>query len=250
LYFPFFTPLKNNPIVISGKNVVFRIIYPFQYIFYKGVVSVSNFTGNVIKLRSAQKENEKLREEVLIERSILNTFENLIRENETLRTQLNYSRKTSRFALIPAEVVARSPSSFFNEVIIDKGKKDGVFIGKAVISESGLVGRITEVYPSSSKVRLLIDENSSVSVVIKRTNEIGVVSGNSYYLPKLKYISSTSDVRDGDMVITSGISDYFPKGIPVGYIKILPKKELELFYNIDLIPVVDFSKLRFVFVVR
>lgn len=247
----FITPIKNSSLIVAGKNLLIRIVYPFQYVVYKSLTKCSDFAKNIITLRNAQKENERLRNELLMQRAITNSFIGLAEENVRLKKLLNFKNKSSfKYNLIAAEVIARSPSFWFNNVIIDKGENDGIKKNMAVINEDGLVGKVTEVYPNSSKVLLLIAEESSISVIISRTKEIGVVVGNGPNLPKLKYIFSTSNVVNGDFVETSGISEYFPKSIPVGKIKILPKKELELFYNIEIIPSVDFNSLRNVFVIK
>lgn len=246
-----FTPVRDLPPVSAARALVFRIVYPVQFVSFKAFSSVRYAGSSLISLRNAQKENERLKRELATQTAVTNLFTELAGENRRLRSLAGFrNRNPYGFQLVPAEVIARSPSSWFSSLIVDKGSSDGVKEGKAVVSVRGLVGRVTEVYPHSSKVLLIIDESSSVSVLLPRISEIGVIAGVSAGAPQLKYISSTSDIRNGDIAVTSGISDYFPKGIPVGSVMEAEKKDFDLFHNISIKTEVDFSSLQSVFIVR
>ncbi len=246
-----FTPVRDTAPVSAVRNVLFRAIYPIQYISFKTVSFFSYAGKSLISLRGAQKENERLKKELAAQRIVTDLFTELIGENRRLKGLVGFKdRNQYGLRLVPAEVISRSQSSWFKCVVVDKGTSEGIKQGKAVVSPKGLVGRVIEVYPHSCKVLLLIDENSYVSVSIPRSSEIGVMAGRGAQQPLLKYISSTSDVRDGDTAVTSGISDYFPKGIPVGRIRETRKKDLELFRDLTIEPEADFSDLRSVFIVR
>jgi rod shape-determining protein MreC len=246
-----FTPVRDLPPVNAARALVFRIVYPVQFVSFKVFSSVRYAGSSLISLRNAQKENERLKRELATQTAVTNLFTELAGENRRLRALAGFRNKNIYgFHLIPGEVIARSPSSWFNSLIVDRGSEDGVREGKAVISESGLVGRVAEVYPHSCKVLLIIDENSSVSVLLPRISEIGVVAGRGPKAPQLKYISSTSEIRDGDIAVTSGISDYFPRGIPVGRVREAEKKDFDLFHNISIKTEVDLFGLQSVFIVR
>lgn len=244
-------PVRDLPPVKAARGAAIFVVYPFQYIAYKGFTGTHYLIKSILTLRSAQKENDALRQKLYTERSINNVFEQLAAENKYLRSQLSFKRENPyHLGLLPAEVVARSPSSWFRIVEIDKGFRSGVRMGAAVLDSFGLVGRIVEVSNNSSKILLITDENSSVSVIVKRTSEIGVLLGGGSGNLVLKYIHSSSDIREGDLIVSSGISDFFPKGIPVGRVLSIGKKDYDLFQSITVKSIVDFSRLDSVFVVK
>ncbi len=246
-----FTPVRDIPLVSSVRGVFFRVVYPVQYVSFKTVSIIAYAGKSLASLRGAQKENEALRTELATQKAITNLFFELAGENRRLRSLLGFKdRNQFGLKLIPGEIISRSQSSWFNCVTVDRGSVDGVRADKAVITPLGLVGRVIEVYPHSCKVLLIIDESSSVSVSVPRLSEIGVMAGRGAQAPLLKYISSTSDMHDGDIAVTSGISGYFPKGIPVGRIREVEKRDFDLFHNITIKTDVDFSNLQSVFIVR
>ncbi|MFA5104858.1 MAG: rod shape-determining protein MreC [Candidatus Margulisiibacteriota bacterium] len=246
-----FTPVRELPPVSAARGIFFRVIYPVQYIFFKTVSSVAYVGRSLTSLRSAQIENYRLKEELETQKSITNVFIDLVRDNLRLRDLAGFRSKSRyNFQLIPGEVISRSQSSWFNCIVVDRGSADGVKAGKAVVTSAGLVGRVVEVYPHSCNVLLIIDESSSVSVSVPRLSDIGVMTGRGANDPLLKYVSSTSDIRDGDTAVTSGISDYFPKGIPVGKVDKAGKNDFDLFHNVNIKTEVDFSALQSVFIVR
>ncbi len=246
-----FTPVRDLPPVVAVQSAVFRVVYPVQFVFFKFFSFIGGAGRDLVSLRRAQKENERLRRELAVHRSVSGLFSELVKENGRLRSLAGFSaRNTYGIQLIPAEVISRSPSSWFSSVVLDRGSSDGVKNGKAVVSPQGLIGRVVEVHPNSCKVLLILDENSSVSVMLPRISEIGVMAGRGGGDPQLKYISSTSDVRDGDIAVTSGTSDYYPRGIPVGRVSGREKKDFDLFHNIRIKTDVNFSDLGPVFIVK
>jgi rod shape-determining protein MreC len=113
----------------------------------------------------------------------------------------------------------------------------------------GVVGRIVAVSPNYSKVLLIIDQNSSVDCLIQTTRERGMFKGFSAEVCRLDYVTKSSKARPGDTVVTSGLGGIFPKGLPVGEIISVKKNSGSLFKDIDVRPLVDFSKLEEVLVV-
>lgn len=246
------TPLvKDNPVSKSLRSAGIIALYPIQFVSYKIFTGSGNIILSIINLRNAQKENEKLKIELKEEKAINSVFESILKDNKALRQSLYFKEHNPyHFSLIPAEVISRSPASWLNSAIINKGALHGVKSGKAVISEKGLIGRIVEVYPSMSKILLITDSNSSVSGVLKRTNHIGIVSGIQGTTLIMKFIPHSADVKEKDLVVTSGISDFFPKGIPIGTILKIEKKDFDLFQNIEIESLEDSSKVNKLFVIR
>ncbi len=117
-----------------------------------------------------------------------------------------------------------------------------------VIVPPGLIGRLTDVSWHSSKVLLLIDENSNVDVLIQRTRVQGIVRGAGSRGCMVRYISKIQDVKEGDMVVTSGMSNIFPKGLLIGKVSHVDRMDVGLFLQIRVAPFVDFTTLEEVLV--
>ncbi len=113
-----------------------------------------------------------------------------------------------------------------------------------VVNAGGVVGRLVSVSPNYAKVLLVIDQNSAVDSIIQRSRDEGIVKGLSAKLCKLDYVVKTSDVVVGDKVVTSGLGRVYPKGLPVGEVVEVVNIPGELFKEIKVRPMVDFSKLE------
>jgi rod shape-determining protein MreC len=141
-------------------------------------------------------------------------------------------------------VIGRDPTGWFQSVIIDKGKDVGLKVNMPVVNADGVVGRLVSVSYNYAKVLLIIDQNSSVDCIIQRSRDDGMVKGLSSKVCIVDYVLKTSDVRVGDMVVTSGLGRVFPKGIPIGEVVDVKDPPEELFKDVKITPTVDFSKLE------
>ncbi len=190
----------------------------------------------VLKQRIAelQRENYQMKEMVLA--------------NERLQKLLQFREKISS-TVIAAEVIGRDPSSWFKSVTINKGEKDGVRKGMAVISAKGVIGQILKTGPYHSVVLLITDYNSGIDSIVQRTRAKAIVEGKGENRCQLKYLLRAEDVVVGDMVVTSGLSGNFPKGLMVGEILTVDKKGHGIFQYAELVPSVDFTKLEEVLVI-
>ena len=113
-----------------------------------------------------------------------------------------------------------------------------------VIAPPGLIGRLFDVSWHVSKVLLFIDENSNVGAILQRTRTQGIISGAGPRGLILKYISKTQDVKEGDVIVSSGMGGVFPKGLLIGQVSHVDRQDASLFLKINVTPFVDFSKLE------
>jgi rod shape-determining protein MreC len=167
---------------------------------------------------------------------------------ERLKQLLQFREKNS-LSMIGAEVVGQDPSSWFKSVTIDKGGRDGVKKGMAVISAAGVIGQILKTAPHYATVLLITDYNSAIDSIVQRTRAKAIVEGKGENRCQLKYLLRTEEVAVGDVVVTSGLAGNFPKGLMVGEIKKVDKKGHGVFQYAELVPSVDLTKLEEVFVV-
>ncbi|MDP2940188.1 MAG: rod shape-determining protein MreC [Candidatus Omnitrophota bacterium] len=202
----------------------------------------------VIFYRFTAKENENLKNQVdALKRRLVNQ-EEILKENERLR-RLLFFKNQATFSLIAATVIARDPSNWESVVIIDKGRNDGVSINMSVITELGLVGKISEVASNTSKISCLNDPGFSVAALLQRNREQGVVTGTINGFCRMKYLSIESDAKPKDIVVTSGLSKPSPKGILIGEVIEAEEDLSGLTKNCLIKPAVNLDKLEEVLVI-
>lgn len=163
-------------------------------------------------------ENERLKKEISSLRQKIFIAEELSLENKRLKALLSF-KQSSPYVVVASKVIGRDPSNWSSTIIIDKGKRDGIRPSLPVITERGLVGKVIEVGNSTSKIMLITDPNFGVSAVLQRSRQEGLVSGTLGNLLIMRYLSADTDIKVSDAVVTSGLSQIFPKGIIIGRVK-------------------------------
>jgi rod shape-determining protein MreC len=176
---------------------------------------VERVTGRFASVEALEEENSELRAMVATlyqERERLLEFG---RERNRLRALLDL-KADSFYRFLPCEIVARSSSSFFRSIVVDRGAADSVRVGMAVVGFRGLVGRVSQVFPASSQVVLINNKSISVSCVNRRSRIVGMLEWDRGSYFRLEYVGKEEDVVVGDTLSTSGLGMLFPKGFPVG----------------------------------
>ncbi len=179
------------------------------------------------------------------------TLRGLETENNRLRNALKY-RERAVFQLMPARVIARSPSTWYNQITIDRGKEEGLDEDMPVLTEEGLVGKTTVVSAHAAVVVLVADESCKVAANVEGTREQGIVKGertssNSVPVISLNYISKQAALESGQKIYTTGVGGVFPSGVLIGAVKDFKVRELEGYATV--VPAVDLTTLEDVFVV-
>jgi rod shape-determining protein MreC len=182
----------------------------------------------------------------------------LARENDALRDQLAFAHQRVDLDLTGASVVGRKvaeePGNLMHTVKIDAGSRDGVRVGMPVANDRGLIGRIGRAGPSWSDVLLITDPGSAVQARIERTRETGVVFGTTGGELRMRFIPQDMEgepnVKVGDVVFTSGLSQEFPRMIPIGQVVAVNQSDVEPHQEAVIHPTVDFSTLELVLVVQ
>lgn len=192
--------------------------------------------------------NEALEREAGFLRNKINSTNELYLENQRLKENLAFKQKSS-LKLIPARVIVRSVDSWSSSVIIDKGSYHGIRPGMGVITYLGLAGRIMDLTSSTSRVMLLSDPSLGVSSLIQRSRQEGLVSGTLGNNLIMKYLPEEADIKNGDIVISSGLNGIYPKGILIGKIIESVREFSGLSRYAIIEPVVNFSNLEEILVV-
>ncbi len=160
-------------------------------------------------------QKDRLRRENDLLKNKLNESQELYQENKRLK-QLLAVKKNSPYKVIAATVIGRDPSNWSSVVVVDRGKIHGVKTGNIAVNFLGLAGKVVETGSSAAKVMLVNDPNFAVSAQIQRTRQEGAVSGSLGGVLTMKYLSKSSEVNPGDVVVTSGLSESYPKGLLIG----------------------------------
>lgn len=195
-----------------------------------------------------RKENWRLEREINALRMENSRYRELLASQERLQELLRF-KQSMNLTVVAAQVIGLDPTGWFKSIIIDKGKRVGLKPNLAVVNASGAVGRIVSVSPNYAKVLLIVDQNSAVDCLIQRSRARGIVKGLSTEICKLEYVIKSSDVMEEDLIITSGLGGVFPKGISVGRVSNIRGTYGGLFKDIEIEPIVDFSKLEEVLVI-
>ncbi|MEK6583852.1 MAG: rod shape-determining protein MreC [Nitrospirota bacterium] len=209
----------------------------------------SSVWNGYINLVNVQEENRQLVEEVKRLRSEAIYLKEKAATGDRLMELLKLG-DTSAVKHVAANVIAKDPANWYGALVINKGEEDGIKPNMGVITAEGVIGRIVKTAPDYSRVLLLSDRNSAIAGLIQRTGYEGIAEGQQGRVLRLNYIMTDADVRDGDIVITSGTDGVFPRGIVIGRINKIEKPQNRLFQSIELIPVATLSKVREVMVIK
>jgi len=177
----------------------------------------------------------------------------LLREENLRLREILELKKSQRPKAIVAHVSGRDPQRWFQEIVLDKGKEEGLEIDAPVLAvvegREALVGRIVESSGHNAKVMLLQDSLSSVAASVTGVRgEDGVVEGTNSHELLLKFLDRGSQVKIGDQVVTSGLGKAFPAGVPIGWIESIEPDPRQLFLQAKLHPAVRSNQLRVVLV--
>lgn len=177
--------------------------------------TVDDFVTQIHELTQLREENARLREEVARLRGWHSVATNLAAENQSLREMLNFV-PPPRATYVSARVIADGSGPFSRSVLLNVGSRNGVAKGQAVVNDSGLVGRITEVGHRSSRVLLLTDFTSRIPVTFESTRERAILAGDYAPQMRLDLLSPTAKVKIGERILTSGHGGQLPAGLTVG----------------------------------
>lgn len=237
--------------VSMPENMIGKIITPIQRMIYSASQGIDDQVTSLFTFRKIAKENENLKKEIekLNKKVIeLTLTDNELNELRDLYGALNYANENNKNKYITASVTGTDVGNWFDIFTINVGKVHGVKKNSTVMNGTGLIGRVFEVGENWAKVITIIDNKSSVSFEVLRNNAyIGILRGSVQSEITGYLIDPNAEILVGDKLITSGLSHY-EKGILIGEVKEVIKKENELLKTIIVKPAVNFKKLDKVFV--
>lgn len=193
-------------------------------------------------------QNERLKKEIYWLKQKLNETEEISLENARLKELFSF-KQASPYKVIAARVIGRSPDNWSSLIIIDKGRLNGIKKGMVVINYLGLVGRVIETTESTGKIMLINDPNFAVSSLVKRSRQEGLVCGRLGSSLIMRYLPSEADIKASDTIITSGLTDLYPKGLLIGTVVDIGEEFSGLSRYAIIKPAVDLSSVEEVLII-
>ena len=209
----------------DGRQKILRVwtqtfASPLQSTSSKVTGATSGFFQQIWNFRSTARENEQLRERLTQIETELHTAQQSAAENERLKELLKLNEQ-SEIKNVPARVIARDPSVWFNTITINRGTSSGIAVNMPVVTAGGIVGRVITVSPWASQVMLITDEKAGAGAVVGQlgSGALGSVKGRAdlgVALIEMRYVSGLEKVENGDYVMTTGQDGIYPPGLNIG----------------------------------
>lgn len=194
-------------------------------------------------LLNTQANNKDL---ALENRKLLNelaAFQEVALENGRLQKMVEFNSPLEGKKIL-AQVIAQDVSPEFRMIRLNKGAHHGVQMGMAVVSLEGVVGRVIRTGKDFCDVLSLLDSSSAIDALLQRNRVRGVIEGQGGSTLSMKYLRRTDDVQEGDLVVSSGIGGLFPKGLTIGKVVSVKKKNFGISQTVEVAPAVDFNRLE------
>lgn len=234
--FAIFDPLEDAVLTVTG---------PVESGLRDATNPLADFVNNLTDINRLTDDNRSLREaneRLRVENVRLTEAERDLRQLEQLSSVREGSAQD---VLVPAHVFLREPGNLRDMVAIDRGTSDGLVEGMVVLTSQGsLIGSITNALEHVAWVTLVTDQTSAVSAMVQSSRVQGVVAGGPDGTLTMEFVEETADVKEGDMIVTSGIGGRYPQGELIGQVVEVESSPQELFKSVRVQPLADLSRLE------
>ncbi len=205
----------RHTLLIPLRSVLSVLIYPLQLMVNLPFEVSQRTLESVSSHQQLLEQNQQLRNEQLVLKSRLLRFSALEKENIRLRALLETSFKLGEQVLV-TELLSVNLAPYEHIVMVNKGKRFGVYDGQPVVDSYGIVGQVLRTNPLNAEVILITDPNHAIPVQINR-NELRTIAVGSGQINRLNlpYLPNNTDIKKGDLLVTSGLGGTFPQGYPV-----------------------------------
>ena len=233
----------------SLRSILSTLVYPIQYVVNLPLAATRWMSESIVTRQKLMDENARLNEEHLKLNSRLQRFVILEEENKRLRELLESSLELSERVLV-AELIEVDLEPFRRQIVINKGGNQGAYDGQPIVDAGGIMGQIIHVGPFSSTVLLITDPTHALPVQINRNGlrAIAVGTGQDGVL-SLQHLPTNANMREGDLIVSSGLGLRFPRGYPVGTISEIELVPGEPFAQVSVLPSANLGKSREVLLV-
>ena len=247
-----YTMKKDNRSII--ENGAGSTLNPVQSLLYKGTNKIKETLDFFLNFSEVKAENKELINKNQELENKIATYSDLKEENDRLREVLNFAEERNNYNYISCDIIGYSGGNFLDGYIVNKGKNENVQKGMIVIASQGLVGQVTSVGNNWSIIQSLVNENIAVSVMVERTRDVtgylkGYKDSKNANLAKVYDLPMDSEVKEGDVIMTSGVGMLYPKEIRIGEVTSVEEDKVKVMKSAVVKPYVDFNKLEELFIV-
>jgi len=229
------------------RNALSFIFTPIFSSASKATGGVADFFGAIFSIQKLQQDNEELQKKIAVLEGENASLKEAKRENEELRSALSFQEESGG-KVVPAQIIAKDPASFLQEIVIDKGTSNGVQKGMAVTFGGVLVGKIRQADISSSLVTLIVSPKLAVPAMTQEGRVLGIVRGQMGYGIKLEEVPVEEKINAGERLISSGLGNEFPQGLVIGDIEQVETDQNKIFQTATVRIPINIKKLEQVFV--
>lgn len=231
----------------AALNPIQKIAYNINRGFKNSVDFFLNFSEVKEENKELTKENEELKNQLL-------EYSGLKEENDRFRGILDFKEQHNNYNYIATNIIGNSGGGIIDGYTVDKGQNDGIEKNMIVISPEGLVGQVSKVGPNWAIIQGIINENINVTVKVQNTNDNGGIlkgykDNNNSFLTKVTSLPLESQVKEGDIIVTSGLGAVYPKDIKVGTVTSVEDVKNKVMKDAIVKPSVDFTKLEELYIV-
>jgi len=246
--------ISTNDFTLNISAIFLTVLYPFEYVINGTIGFFKSTLDSIGKLEVIRKELDATRKRLQKYEASSGDFQKLRMENSRLRSLLN-KKKLINYENISASVISKDPQRLYQSLIIDKGSSDGIKKDMPVVSyrsgRIGVVGRIVSVTANAAKVSTIRESKFYIGSLMEKSRYYGLVKGHGFSKScDLKYVDINAPVALGDVVITSGHSDIFPKGLTIGKVIYINRENGRFFLQAKVLPVINFASLEDVYVIK
>lgn len=234
--------------IFRKKDDIPPALKPLSYPYDTLSSIISSLSDGISGVINAAEENNRLKAELQTTLPERQRYGEIVKENQRLHELLSLKQQVQGGG-IATHVVGRGYDKFINTLVIDKGSNDGINKDMPAITSQGLAGKVYAVRKDYSDIMLLRDPNFSVAVRLQESRHEGVVTGTGQRYCILKYVPTENPVKEGEIVVTSGLDGIFPEGLPVGRVTKVLTEGVEFFQYIEVVPFQASGKIEEVLVV-
>lgn len=233
---------KKHDLPATFYASVSQYLAPVQYIIDFPIYGWNWLKVHSVSRTQLQEQNEEFRKQLFVQQAQLQQLYGLYRENLELRRLLNAAPRINGH-FMSAELLSVNVDPMVQHVLLNRGKKDGVFVGQPVLDAYGIMGQVISVGTDVSRVMLLSDRASAVPVQVYRNGLRGIVNGTgSPNGLELSYMPANSDLRVGDWLLASNLGLRYPAGYPVGIIKKIQRSREQTFVKVSVAPIAGLNR--------
>ncbi|WP_412972535.1 rod shape-determining protein MreC [Glaciecola sp. MF2-115] len=229
----------------TARTYLNSFVSPLQYIANLPGAMLSWSAERFSSRQQLLRDNEELTNQITLMSEQLQRFRILEQENKSLRKLLDAPVRDSMHKMI-TELMAVDTNPYSHQIVINKGAIDGVFLGQSVLDDSGIVGQISEVGTTNSRVLMISDVTHAIPVRIERNNvRFIAVGGGDLDAMQLQHVPHSADIREGDVLVSSGLGEIFPEGYPVATISKIVRNESRPFAEVIATPLAKLDRIKY-----